>query len=129
LVIAGFETVHAIENQKIADVRTNKPVADIVVNNCGELVMKRKKEESSDEQSAGEDGGNHDDSDDDILNKPLESLIKAEDVPDVPLNRFLRRRSQVWRYGVCDHCAYSDVGHLCRRPMKFVRNAHNVRKK
>lgn len=119
-VVSGQAVVIEIENQK-TDPKSNRPIADILIANCGQLVLKKKtsekrkkrhasneEEESSDKSTSSsqedededekrsvssEKNGGEDTAAAKVDEEPV-STVKAEEVPDVPPNNFLFRRSK-----------------------------------
>uniref|UniRef100_A0A914X086 peptidylprolyl isomerase n=1 Tax=Plectus sambesii TaxID=2011161 RepID=A0A914X086_9BILA len=109
-VVAGQNVVTEIEQQKTDS--KSRPIADVVINNCGELVLKKKKRRRSSDSSSSSSSSAESDEDerektkkDDTeeadasseqkANEPISS-VKPEDVPKDPENqhRFLMRRSR-----------------------------------
>ncbi|UYV83072.1 CDC16 [Cordylochernes scorpioides] len=134
-VVAGFDIVREIEGQKTDS--NSKPLSDVKIANCGELVPKmkhkeKKKRKRVSEEEEGEDGqmsgsGGEEDSEKKKKKKKRdkekshkksvkerlskrrnesvekeyddpECSIRPEEIPDVPTNNFLMRRSPVVDY-------------------------------
>lgn len=106
-VIDGEQVVREIENQR-TDTKTHRPYTDVTILNCGELLKKGKKKRSSSERSsASEAASEHEETAAAAAaaeeepaaaattgdNVQLPS-VKEDEVPDVPSNKFLYRRSQ-----------------------------------
>ncbi len=123
--VSGQNVISEIEAQKV-DSKSCRPITDIVVSHCGELVLKQKKkkkkrkrsvsseksvksshsEESpkkkSDAKPAGSEGEENvqppnveeEEEEEGAKANGEVSTVKAEEVPDVPNNKFLMRRSQ-----------------------------------
>ncbi|XP_022244072.1 peptidyl-prolyl cis-trans isomerase G-like isoform X2 [Limulus polyphemus] len=128
--MSGEEVVKEIENQKVD--QDSRPLTDVVISNCGELVLKlkpkEKKKKTVDVSSVSSSGSESEDSDEVKSKKKkhkkhkkkskhkkekkqskkesskqkeekkqkdddYECSIQPEDIPEIPANRFLLRRT------------------------------------
>ncbi|KAJ7382873.1 hypothetical protein OS493_032242, partial [Desmophyllum pertusum] len=109
-VLQGQEVISEIENQRVDD--KSRPQVDVKIGNCGELIpkakakatvkkaekKKRKKKQESDSSSSC-DSNTESDTESETNNEPEKSpepvsTVAADEVPDVPNNSFLLRRSR-----------------------------------
>ncbi|RWS31187.1 peptidyl-prolyl cis-trans isomerase cyp11-like isoform X1 [Leptotrombidium deliense] len=83
-VISGQEVVSEIENQAID--KNSKPLVNVLIANCGELVpqIKPKEKDKGDKEEEKKENVEVDQAE-------VECTIKPEEIPEIPANRFLMR--------------------------------------